>query len=140
MKIPNYPEAIVGTLITNKKGEVLLIKSHKWKDNEYRIPGGHVEYGEKLINAVKREVKEETGLTVTNVRFLNFRESLFPSDYKRKAHFLAFQYSCRAKSSIVRLNEESKSFIWVTPSKALRMPISAYVRRNIVDFLRTQKK
>lgn len=48
----------VKALILNKKGDILLGHSHC----EYQFPGGHVIKGEKLTNALKRELKEETGL------------------------------------------------------------------------------
>lgn len=55
----------VKVLLVNSDNEVLLGYSH----NNYQIPGGHVEQNETLIQAVNREVKEETGmdLNVTNI-------------------------------------------------------------------------
>ena len=50
----------VKVLIINSKKEILLGYSH----NNYQFPGGHVENGESLIQAVKREVLEETGIAL----------------------------------------------------------------------------
>lgn len=50
----------VKILIVNSKREVLLGYSH----NEYQFPGGHVEEGESLEDAVRREIKEETGIVL----------------------------------------------------------------------------
>ena len=47
-------------LVINSKEEILLGYSH----NNYQFPGGHVENGESLIQAVKREVLEETGIAL----------------------------------------------------------------------------
>ncbi len=55
-----YPEPTVGALIVNKEGKILLTKSHKWFD-KYTLPGGHIEVGETMKEAIIREVKEETG-------------------------------------------------------------------------------
>lgn len=41
-----YPEATVGALIVNEKGEVLLVHSKKWGE-KYTVPGGHIELGEQ---------------------------------------------------------------------------------------------
>ena len=58
----DYPVHIVavGGLVTNSKGQVLLIKSPRYGDWEF--PGGQVEEGETLTDALLREVLEETGI------------------------------------------------------------------------------
>ncbi|MEW6295247.1 MAG: NUDIX domain-containing protein [Candidatus Diapherotrites archaeon] len=66
-----YPEPVVGAFIFNPQGKVFLMKSFKWK-GDYTFPGGHIKSGEKLEDAVKREVKEETGLNVYNIKFVRF--------------------------------------------------------------------
>ena len=60
LKEENMTELVqrVKVLLINSKNEVLLGYSH----NDYQFPGGHVEDGETLIETVKREVLEETGI------------------------------------------------------------------------------
>ncbi len=58
-----YPEITVGAVIFNSDNKILLCKSHKWND-KYIIPGGHIELGEKMETALKREILEETGLEI----------------------------------------------------------------------------
>ena len=53
-------------MIVNKEGKILLAKSHKWFD-KYTLPGGHIELGETMEEAVEREVKEEVGINVGDV-------------------------------------------------------------------------
>ncbi len=53
----------VDTLITNSKGEVLLVRTNKRPDT-WEIPGGKLEPGETLLAGATREVKEETGLDI----------------------------------------------------------------------------
>lgn len=62
----NFPKVVVGALIYNEKNEIFLGKSYKWGDN-WIIVGGHLDWGEKLSECVKREVKEETNLDVDNI-------------------------------------------------------------------------
>ena len=50
----------------NSKDEILLAHSN----NEYHFPGGHVEDSEELLDALKREIKEETGVTL-NIENIN---------------------------------------------------------------------
>ena len=51
----------VKILLVNSKEEILLGYSH----HEYQFPGGHVEEGENLIDAINREVLEETGIELS---------------------------------------------------------------------------
>ncbi|MEP2653257.1 MAG: NUDIX domain-containing protein [Paraglaciecola sp.] len=60
--IPFIPTHSLGAggLVQNEHGEILVIKEHG--DNNYKLPGGHIELGEKIEDAVIREVLEETGI------------------------------------------------------------------------------
>ena len=51
-------------IIINSNNEILLVKSHKWIEKKWTVPGGHIELGETAHDAIIREVKEETGLEV----------------------------------------------------------------------------
>ncbi|WP_243123220.1 NUDIX domain-containing protein [Thermaerobacter sp. FW80] len=53
----------VSAYITNDKGEVLLVKSHA-RSGTWELPGGQVEAGEALDEAIQREVLEETGVAI----------------------------------------------------------------------------
>ena len=61
----NYPRHIVAVsaYITNEEGEALLVKAH-WRKDTWEPPGGQVEQGEALDEAVRREVLEETGIEI----------------------------------------------------------------------------
>ncbi|MEM0372329.1 MAG: NUDIX domain-containing protein [archaeon] len=134
-----HVEPVVAALIVNAEGKIFLMKSPKWKDY-YTLPGGRVKYGERLENAVKREVKEETNLDVVDVRPICFEEMIFDPDFYEKRHFLSMRYSCRAVSQDVRLNEEGTSHIWVKPEEALRIRITPYTKNTINEYLRKNQK
>ncbi len=68
----------VGVMIF--KGGKVLIGKRKGKNEvgEYAWPGGHLEFMESIIDCAKREVMEETGMEITNVKFLrleNFKKN-----------------------------------------------------------------
>jgi nucleoside triphosphatase len=135
MKEKQYPEVTVGALIINPKGKILLIKSHKWK-NKYTIPGGHIELGETMIEALKREVKEETGLNIFNIKFLCFQEFIFDSIFWRKKHFIFFDFVCETKGSEVKLNTEGEEFLWISAEEALELPVEPYAKHSIKEYLK----
>ena len=68
-----FPEPTVGVFIFNPAGELLLLQSHKWP-GKYVVPGGHVELGEHIEEAAVREAKEETGLDIHDLEFINFQQ------------------------------------------------------------------
>lgn len=97
-----------------RDGRLLLVR----RANEpgrglYSLPGGRVELGESLEQAVHREVDEETGLRIAIVGFAAIREVLPPAG--GAGHFVVLSYAARWVSGEVRLNEELDDFRWIDP-------------------------
>jgi len=62
-----------------KDGDRVLLQNRVKKDWQgYTLPGGHVERGESFVDAVVREMKEETGLTIKKPRMVGIKQ--FPID------------------------------------------------------------
>ncbi len=129
-----FPEPTVGILIFNPQGQLLLLKSHKWP-GRYVLPGGHVELGERLEDAVRREAKEETGLDVYDLEFLHFQEFIFDPVFWKRRHFIFFDFACKADDQPVRLNEEAEAYFWVNPRQALALELDPYTRRSLEEWL-----
>lgn len=127
-----YPEPTVGALIFNRDNRVLLVQSERW-GGRYVVPGGHIELGERIEETVLREVKEETGLDVYDLKFVMMQESVFDGGFYRKMHFIFIDYSCKtdADEDAVILNHEGQASSWVTLDEALDMPLDPYTRRLI---------
>jgi len=119
-----YPEPTVGALIFNKVGRIFLMKSHKW-GHKYALPGGHIEIGETMTDAVKREVKEETNLDVYDIVFVCFFEVIFDPAFWQKKHFIFFDFVCKTNDTDVVLNEEAQSYKWVTQQEAFSLPLES---------------
>jgi nucleoside triphosphatase len=130
-----YPEATVGALIVNERGEVLLVRSHKWGE-KYTVPGGHIELGERAEDAIEREVKEETGLDSVAEDLLIVQQAIYPKDYHKHEHYIFLDYVCRAKSTEVKLDgRELQSYIWVQPEAAIKLDLEEYTRLFITKYL-----
>ncbi len=135
-----YPEPTAGGFIVNPRGEVLLCRSEKWLD-KYTIPGGHIELGERIEDALKREVKEEVGLDVEPMKLLLMQEAIYSKEFYKPRHFIFMDYLCRSKSAIVHIdNKEIQSYLWVNPERALKMNLDVFTRRLLKEYLNMSSK
>ncbi len=130
-----FPEPTVGALIVNKEGKILLASSHKWFDR-WTIPGGHIELGETMEQAVVREVKEEVGLDVHVVRLLLIQEAIYTSQFWKKRHYIFFDFLCRCETDKVIVdNREIQGYSWVWPGQALLMNLESFTRNVVEKYL-----
>ena len=134
MSEQQFPEPTVGAVIINAEGKLFLMRSHKWRDG-WVVPGGHIELGESMEEALRREVKEETGLEIYDIRFLLYQEFVYDQAFWERRHFIFFDYACKTDMEEVRLNSEAQEYRWVTVEQALELTIDAYTRRAIEKYL-----
>jgi nucleoside triphosphatase len=130
-----YPEATAGALIVNPKGDVLIVRSSKWSD-KFTVPGGHIELGERAEDAIRREVKEETGLDAEPVKLLLVQQAIYPEDYYKHEHFIFMDFLCQTQTSDVKLDgRELQRYLWVKPEKALGLDLEKYTRNFVNKYL-----
>lgn len=122
-----YPEPVVAAIIINQKREILLCKSAKWK-GKYVVPGGHIERGETMENALCREVMEETGLEIFDLELVGVKESIRKDGETLIWHYVVFDYLCRTHQTEVRLNHEAEDFAWVRYENIDNYDLDDYTR------------
>ncbi len=125
-----YPQPVVGAFILNPENNILLFKTHKWKD-KYGVPGGKVELNESLEQALIREVKEETTLDIFDIKFITVLEGIYDKSLWKPIHFIFLNYVCKTNSSEVIINEEAQEFIWISLEDALKLDLNSYTRETI---------
>ena len=123
-----HPIPTVGALVFNDAGQMLLVRTNKWS-NLWGIPGGKIDWGETSEDALRRELLEETGLMVTDIRFVVVQDAIHPPEFYKDAHFLLLNYTCRAEGpQEVRLNAEAQEFRWVDAAAAWQLPLNTPTR------------
>jgi phosphoglycolate phosphatase len=118
------PVATVGALIFNARGEALMIRTHKWS-NKWGIPGGKIKWGETSEAALRREIREETGLKVTDIEFVLVQDCIHSKEFYRDAHFVLLNFTCRCTGKPrVKLNDEGQEFCWLTLAEAKKLKLN----------------
>ena len=125
-----YPEPTVGALIFNERNQLLIVQTHKWNGN-YTIPGGHIELGEHLVDALEREIREETGLILRKADFVCYQEFVYDECFWEERHFIFFDFLCRVEPGEVRLNDEAEAYVWVSLDEVENYPIDDYLRHSL---------
>jgi ADP-ribose pyrophosphatase YjhB (NUDIX family) len=104
---PKFTASVTG-IITNERGEVLLLDHLLRPKSGWGPPGGFVEKGEQAETALRREIKEETGLDVRNIHLVRIRT------FKRH---LEIVFTAEAIGDAVVGSREIRSLEWFDPDK-----------------------
>ena len=123
------------------EGKVLILReSAKYGDGSnagrYDVPGGRIEPGQRFDESLRREIAEETGLTVAIGRpfFVNeWRPVVRGEQWQIVGTFFA----CDAASPAVTLGEDHDEFLWIDPAKYADYPLIENLRPAFEAYLKT---
>ena len=128
-------DASVIMSVVDDAGRLLLGRGASWPENQYSVLAGFVEPGESLESAVVREVREEAGIEVTDVRYVGSQPWPFPSS-------LMLGFTARAVTTdLVPDCAEMAEVRWVTRteyaallrSRAIRVPGGISIARRLIE-------
>jgi 8-oxo-dGTP pyrophosphatase MutT (NUDIX family) len=112
----------VSAVIFDRRGRLLL--QQRSDGGQWGLPGGSVEIGESLRDAVVREVSEETGLTVVSGRLIGLYSSpalqivRYPDG--NAWHYVNACFECRVRGGILTTCDETLALAWATPGRLPR--------------------
>jgi 8-oxo-dGTP diphosphatase len=130
------PKVGVGVIVV-KNNKVLLGKRICDPGKaSWGFPGGHLEYGETLENCAKREVLEETGILIKNIKLETFTNDLFVKDNK---HYITLYAVAEYYSGELKLMEPNKCqkwkyYDWSSLPTPLFLPIKNLLKQQYNPF------
>jgi len=111
---PTRPQLAVSAVIF-RDGKVLLVRRARSPGKGfYSLPGGRVEFGESLHQALAREVDEETSLRIDIVALAGWREVLPTAS--GGGHYVIMSFAARWREREPILNDEHDDFKWLEPA------------------------
>jgi mutator protein MutT len=113
-RYPKRPIVGVGALIFRRDRVLMAQRGHQPRKGAWSLPGGAVEVGESLDAAIRREVREETGLVVKPVKvFEVFERILRDTAGAPEYHYVLIDYICRVTGGALRAGDDASRVEWV---------------------------
>jgi ADP-ribose pyrophosphatase YjhB (NUDIX family) len=113
---PDRPFVAVSAAIVRERRFLLVRRARP--PYLYTLPGGVAETGETLIEAVKREIAEETGLAIEPAGLAGYREVINRDAQQRvMRHFVVLAFAARWQGGEPALSDELSEARWITPEE-----------------------
>ena len=130
---PEHPIIGVGAVIVRGERALLVRRATKPLKDEWSVPGGVLELGEKLRVGAAREALEETGLTVEVGEVLDVFDSIFPdADGRTQYHFVLIDFLCRPLAGEAKAGSDVSDVRWVREDELANLKL----RDSIADVVR----
>jgi 8-oxo-dGTP diphosphatase len=120
---PERPFLAVSAAIV-REGKFLVVRRARAPAHGlFSLPGGVVELGERLTEAVAREIAEETGMSIEPLALAGYRETIVRNgDDRVERHFVILCFAARWRAGELELNEELSEARWIEPAELADLP------------------
>jgi len=103
----------IGAFITNDKGQILMgLRKNISGAGEWQVPGGHLEYNERLVDGARREIQEETGLIVGAMHIVSVIDELPGMLSRPESHYVTIYFTAQHLGGEPRVMEPHKCAEW----------------------------
>jgi mutator protein MutT len=129
---PERPVVGVGGVVIADGRALLIRRAHPPLEGEWSIPGGKLEIGETLVNAVRRELAEETGIEVRVGDLIEVFERIFPDDAGQpKYHYVIVDYLCELISGRACAGSDVTDVAWAEEAELPKYSLTPTATRVI---------
>ena len=131
----------VGAIIVDERGRVFLARRGRKAKNErglWEFPGGSVEMGERLVDALKREIREEYGVEIEVGELLDVVDHILPTEGQ---HWVSPTFICRLASGepTIREPEKCAEIGWFAPDQ-VPPDLTVISRENLENYVRLKDR
>ena len=137
---PDRPVVGVGGVIVDNGRALIVKRAHEPRKGEWSLPGGTVELGETLVEAARREIKEETGLDVEVGEVIEVFDRVHRVDGRIQYHFVIVDYLCRPIGGTLQAGDDAESVAWVTADEIAAYGVNDFaagvIRKGLARFSR----
>ncbi len=128
---PRISPAVITAVV--KDNAILLARAHRFPPGLYSVIAGFVEPGETLEQCVKREILEETGIEVKNIRYFGSQQWPFPNS-------LMVGFTAEYESGEIKIDPgEIGDARWFTPDNFPDLPHKITIARRLIEWFLDEK-
>ena len=129
------PKIAIGAVVLDEpvpgdRRIVLVRRANPPLEGRWSLPGGRLEFGERIEQALQREIFEETGLVVTVGPLVEVIE-IIQSPY----HYVILDYLCRKAEGELRAGDDAREVAWVRPDEIAHYGVTDAVDRVVAKAL-----
>ena len=134
-EFPESPVVGVGAVIVEDGRALIIRRANEPYKGQWSIPGGRVEIGESLADALRREMREETGLDVEVGPLIEVFERIHREGDRVRYHFVIVDYLCRCVGGTLCAADDAEDAVWVTSEELahyeIRETAVAVIRKGL---------
>lgn len=126
---PQFP-VVAASAVVLRDGKILMIKRAKEPNKgKWSIPGGRIELGESIHEAVKREVSEECNIEVEILQLLGVADNIIRDEARRvRYHYVLIDFLARYKAGEIKVQSDAEDYRWVTVEELSEMDMTSQLR------------
>ena len=133
---PGHPVVGVGAVVVRDGRALVVRRAHEPRKGEWSLPGGLLDLGESLVDAARREIREETGLEVELGPIIETFDRVHrDAEGRIRYHFVIVDFVCWSNEGDAVAGSDAEAVAWVTAGEIDQYGVNAHAKAVIVKGL-----